>query len=441
MRRESYRGVALPKYADREISPTDEATIVLGLGFGDECKGMAVAHETGRAVAQGLDALNVRFNGGAQAAHNVSVRKTDGTIIHHTHSQFGSGTLLGASTLLTRGMLVSPIAMKAEAERLADVLEDDALPGRLMVDARAPVILPFHGKVNRLLEERRGASRHGSTGLGIGVARTCEAATQTGEADEDKLLTVQDLVTNEGALRKLRYWVPWVERRFGVELPMSRHEMEMDIEWAADSLRTLVGCGARILFGGETDDLLRERLDDSWTSVIFEGSQGVLLDERYGWFPHVTYGDMTAKNACDLIGDRKRHLLGITRCYQTRHGAGPMPTEGTYETEEHFNGDGRWTGAFRTGLLDIPTLGRVAGVIRPDAVVVSNLDRNPNRYVSAWEGEATFGECSRPVPSGAIVTECDEDGMLDAIGLACGGAPVEVVGRGEVTMDWEDLQD
>lgn len=438
MQRESYRGIRLPKYIDRGISPADEATIVLGLGFGDECKGMAVAHETGRAVASGHDALNVRFNGGAQAAHNVSVMRADGKVVHHTHSQFGSGTLIGASTMLTRGMLVSPIALKAEAERLACLLEDEGIPSQLMIDAQAPVLLPFHGRVNQRLEERRGTARHGSTGLGIGVARTCEAATKDGSAESGMLLTVQDLVTNEGALRKLRYWVPWVERRFDIDMGMRPIDMEMDVEWAAESLRTLVGMGTRLMFGDEAQEEIRARLDDSWTSVIFEGAQGILLDERYGWFPHVTYGDMTARNAKELIGDRASRTLGITRCYQTRHGAGPFPTEGTYEAAERFNVKNAWAGGFRTGLLDVPTLRRASEAASVDAVAVSCLDRNPGRYVSEWHGEATYGECGRKVPTDPAIAECDEEGMLGAISQACGDVPVVVAGRGEVTTEWED---
>ena len=96
--RSEYRGIRLGRYGTmpegKNGKPVPAA--IVGLGFGDEGKGMAVAHEVGRSRACGLDAMVVRFNGGPQAAHNVRVVDRDGNIRHHTHAQFGSGTLLGA---------------------------------------------------------------------------------------------------------------------------------------------------------------------------------------------------------------------------------------------------------------------------------------------------------------------------------------------------------
>lgn len=442
MRRESYRGVRLPRFShghDGGAASTEEATVILGLGFGDECKGMAVAHETGRAVAGGHDALNVRFNGGAQAAHNVIVEMTDGRRIHHTHSQFGSGTLLGASTLLTAGMLVSPISLLTEAERLMDVTGDDRIPSRLTVEATAPALLPFHGKANQVMEERRGRARHGSTGLGIGVARACEAEAREHGEDDGTLLTVGDLLDEEATVGKMSLWVGWVEDRFGIDLGMGEDAIREDARWASGCLRQMIAWGTHVMGADEVSAELGERLDDSWTSVIFEGSQGVLLDERHGWFPHVTYGDMTARGALDRIGGRPSRVLGVTRCYQTRHGAGPLPTEGTFDATERFNVTGRWTGGFRTGLLDLPTLARVTRDVPVDALAVSCLDRYPGRCVLAWGGETPYGGCERRlVPTDPIVARCDEEGLLATMGAVCGDVPVAVTGRGDVTVAWAD---
>ena len=440
MRRDSYRGVMLPQFGGHgRTNPEAEATVVLGLGFGDECKGMAVAHETGRAVSGGLDVLNVRFNGGPQAAHNVIVRTTDGRRIHHTHSQLGSGTMLGASTLLTDGMLVSPISLLAETNRLVDVTDDDLLPMRVMVEGSAPALLPFHGKANQAMEERRGRARHGSTGLGIGVARACEAATRSGEVDGNMLLTVSDLLDRDVATRKMLFWADWVERRFDVSLGMDEETASADSEWAGGCLREMVSRGMRILEGDEGKEELLAALDADWVSVVFEGSQGVLLDERHGWFPHVTYGDMTAQGALSRIGNRPVRVLGATRCYQTRHGAGPLPSEGTCELRERFNAESHWAGCFRTGLLDLPTLSRVARDVRVDALAVSCLDRYPGRCVIAWGGEERHGECRRMVPTNPLVARLDEGRLLEAMSDACGGIPVQVGGYGDVTTEWRDL--
>lgn len=439
--RKSYRGVMLPAYKDRDTDPAQEATAVIGLGLGDECKGMTVAHEAGRAVAKGCAVLDVRFNGGAQAAHNVTVRTTDGRLLHHTHSQFGSATMLGAETLLGPGMLVSPIALAREADALAALTGDAAIESRLLIDHAAPVLLPLHSKANRMLETMRADARHGSTGLGIGVARTCEAAVASGDVDPSMLVTVGTLATESlsDIQSRIAFWAKWVSERFGVNLSMGREECEEDADWLASVLRQVVGRGARVLLGDEARDLVRERLADGFTSVVFEGSQGAMLDERFGWFPHVTYGDMTADGARALAGEGARlRTLGVTRCYQTRHGAGPFPSEGTFDAPERHNGDGEWTGGFRTGLLDVPMLSAGAAAIRPDEVAVSCLDRWPGHYVSAWEGERDAPGIRRPIPFGPVVSECDEEGVLDVIGCACGDVPVSVVGCGEVTTEWGD---
>ena len=96
----------MPPFVDRE----PQSKVVIGLGYGDEGKGMAVAHETLRALAHGLRVVNVRFNGGPQAAHNVRVMVNYATVLHHTHSQFGSGSMFGALTVLMRFVIVSEVA-------------------------------------------------------------------------------------------------------------------------------------------------------------------------------------------------------------------------------------------------------------------------------------------------------------------------------------------
>ena len=87
--------------------PTGDAIIVVGLGFGDEAKGATVDFLCAQDDVAGV----VRFNGGAQAAHNVVA---DGR--HHTFRQFGSGTLSGVPTFLSRYCLVEPIGLAGEAE-------------------------------------------------------------------------------------------------------------------------------------------------------------------------------------------------------------------------------------------------------------------------------------------------------------------------------------
>ena len=96
----------------------NEVILVSGLGFGDEGKGSIVDYLVRTKGAE----VVVRFNGGAQAGHNVVTPEG----LHHTFSQFGSGTFVpGVKTHLSRFMILNPLGMIREEEHL------QALAGRI----------------------------------------------------------------------------------------------------------------------------------------------------------------------------------------------------------------------------------------------------------------------------------------------------------------------
>ena len=143
--------------------------IVADLGYGDSGKGtvtdwLCSPLGSGSLLGDGPVRTVVRFNGGAQAAHNVVA--ADGR--HHTFAQFGSGSFTpGVRTHLSRFVLVDPLALAAEATHLASVGVPDALD-RLTVDRDALLATPYHRAANRARELARGRDRHGSCGMGIG---------------------------------------------------------------------------------------------------------------------------------------------------------------------------------------------------------------------------------------------------------------------------------
>jgi adenylosuccinate synthase len=112
--------------------------------------------------------------------------------------------------------------------------------------------------------------------------------------------------------------------------------------------------------------------------VVFEGAQGVLLDEWHGFHPYTTWSTTTFANAETLLAENGAHAtrLGVTRTYQTRHGPGPFPTEDpALRIAEPHNGDGRWQGPFRAGHLDAVALGYAAAVTGGvHAVALTHLD-------------------------------------------------------------------
>jgi adenylosuccinate synthase len=325
---------------------------VVDLGFGDAGKGSLVDFLV---RDQGAD-LVVRFNGGAQAGHNVVA--PDGR--HHTFSQFCAGHLAGARGLLGPDFLLHPLAMAVEAAHLQDPWS------RTEVDGRARVITPWHQAAGRIREVLRGAAAHGSCGVGVGE-RVAD-----GLAHPDDAIFASDL-RDPGHVR------------VRLERQRERKRAELAALGAEDlGLFDDAGLVGRVLAAWRdvgdrlavlTPDQTRRRIADARV-VIFEGAQGVLLDETWGFHPHTTWSDCTFRGAQALAGDRPVTRLGAIRAYMVRHGPGPFPTEEDPPLPEPHNAADGWQGAFRTGPLDLVLLRyaiEVCGGI--DGLAITCLDR------------------------------------------------------------------
>lgn len=335
--------------------------VVVGLGFGDEGKGSlvdALVREHGAGTV-------VRFNGGAQAAHNVVA--PDGR--HHTFAQFGAGTLVpGVRTFLSRFVLLNPQALLAEESHLRAIGVGDALE-RLTVDAACPVTTPFHIAANRLRTIAQGRARHGTTGMGIGETAS---DLRRGFAIRAGELTGAGLAAS---LRELQARKLAECEQLGV--PRAAAPVEWDVlarravpGELADELRAI----ARRLA------IVRDR--ELRGTVVFEGAQGVLLDERHGFHPHTTWSTTTFANADALLAEHGCTdvlRIGALRAYATRHGEGPFVTQDAALDLPEPGTDGGWAGAFRVGYSDLVALRyalRVAGG-PPDGLAVTCLDRLP----------------------------------------------------------------
>jgi adenylosuccinate synthase len=339
-----------------------KAIITVGLGFGDEGKGATVDFLVRELSAD----LVVRYCGGAQAGHNVEL--LDGR--RHTFSQFGAGTLAGARTWLGPRMIVSPATLTPEAEHLVSLGVAD--PWSLLgVHPDALVSTAYHVAMNRLRELARGDARHGSCGLGIGETRHYwlryggDAVTMGDLADRRRLIAKLTLLRDRMLLEMQ-------------DLP------QLDGEWAARLHDTLPAAEA---------DLLRRAVEGVAISmappraelVIFEGAQGVLLDEWHGFHPYTTWSTVTPLHAWELAAEHGMDdvtVLGLTRAYSTRHGAGPFPTwdrSFTAALVDRGNPTNAWQGSLRAGPLDLVLLDYAARFCRIDALAVTCLDQLPAR--------------------------------------------------------------
>ena len=366
---------------------TNEHIIVVDLGYGDAGKGTIVdwlCAPSTRDTVQGPPVqVVVRFNGGAQAGHNV----VTGDGRHHTFAQFGSGTLsAGTRTFLSRYMLVDPLALVAEAEHLEQEGVADPL-SLVAVDRDALLTTPYHRAANQARELARGADRHGSCGMGIGETARY-ALDYPDDAPRAGDMTAQCTLVRKLALLRDRLAADLAKEFAGMPgfpvilgavgfpgFPMAPDADEPErlpsTERVADVYRAVAG---KVTLAG--DGYLKELL--SAGPVVFEGAQGILLDEWHGFHPYTTWSTTTFANAETLLRENGAGgaKLGVTRTYQTRHGPGPFPTEDlTLDLTEPHNADGRWQGPVRVGHLDAVVLGYAAAVAAGvDAVALTHLD-------------------------------------------------------------------
>jgi adenylosuccinate synthase len=346
---------------------------VLGLGFGDCGKGHFVDALTRRWNAH----IVVRCNGGAQAGHNVVM--PDGR--HHTFSQFGAGTFVpGVRTLLLDPMVVHPTALLVEAEALGRVGIDDAL-SRLTIDAQCRITTPYHQAAGRLRERLRGAAAHGTCGVGVG-----ETVRHSLEHPEGTL-RYGDLASGSEAKAKvlidrLQTIRSTLLAEFLPLCPDGRFEefRMLQDETVATKWMTMARALARQCPPASAEEISAQLQGPG--CVLFEGAQGVLLDEWRGFHPHTTWSSISTA-AVDRVAARfgvtaAIEHYGVLRSYLTRHGNGPFPTHDESLNdklpEPHNSGEG-WQGSFRRGHPDAVLLRyalEVAGNL--SGLLVSHLD-------------------------------------------------------------------
>lgn len=305
-----------------------KTSIVLGLGFGDEGKGLVTAALAAQAPES---TLVVRFGGGHQVGHNVHYGSQK-----HEFSNFGSGSISGAITYWSKHCTLDPIGIRNEYR----ALEKLGVKPRLVIDPQAMVTTPLDIMKNRMLERN---NQHGSVGVGFG---------QTIQRNEDGYkLQAMDLM-----------FMPVLKMRLDGIIDYYKANVSED-KWMSDfydAVRWLLDC----------QDIVIDDLDfRHFPLVVFEGHQGALLDKDYGFFPHVTRSNTTVRNALDIISSKRLNdpakgdittVTYVTRAYATRHGNGPMTGEGSpvelHNTSMEGNSYNEWQGEFRVAPIDFDML-------------------------------------------------------------------------------------
>jgi len=324
------------------------ADVVIGAGFGDEGKGILT---DALAARGGERAVVIRFNGGAQAGHTVTLADGRRHVFHHV----GAGAFAGAATHLSRFFVANPILL---GDELA-ALERMGIAPRIGIDPGAPVTTPYDMMINQIAERARGDRRHGSCGLGFGetLERNLnpEFALTAGQLPEERDLRAKlELIRTR--------WAPARLAALGIgPLPPSDLECWRSEAILAHWLDDVAAFRTRV----ELEPLSSVAGAEA---IVFEGAQGLQLDQDYGAFPHVTRSNTGLKNVALLVAElglQRLRVTHVTRAYATRHGAGYLPHErpasSLCEAADETNVANAWQGALRYGALDLDALADAIG--------------------------------------------------------------------------------
>ncbi len=389
----------------------NQSVVVLGTQWGDEGKGKIVDLLTDRAQ------VVVRFQGGHNAGHTLVIDAKK-TVLH----LIPSGVLRDNVTcLIGNGVVVCPEALLKEIRELEE--RDVPVRERLRISPACPLILPHHAALDHAREAKRGAAKIGTTGRGIGPAY------------EDK-----------AARRGLRLGDMFDAQRFAEKLAlvMEYHNFVLTHYYGAEAVdydTTLVECLEMAkqlapLVADVTGMLHQYRTEGA--NIMFEGAQGSLLDIDHGTYPFVTSSNTTAGGTATGSGFGPLYLdyvLGITKAYTTRVGAGPFPTELFDSTGEHLASRGHEFGATtgrprRCGWFDAVALRNAVQINSVSGLCLTKLD--------VLDGLETIRICMgyHNVDGDAVPNPMDSDDYRDLV-------PVyeEIAGWSESTTGAQSLDE
>jgi adenylosuccinate synthase len=327
--------------------------VVVGSQWGDEGKGKIVDWLAERAE------VVVRFNGGNNAGHTLVV---DGET--YKLALLPSGVVRGTLSLIGNGVVVDPKHFNTELDALR-ARGINVTPDTLIVSEAACLILRLHKELD--------AKREAGAGMTIGTTRR-----GIGPAYEDKIgrraIRVCDIQEPKSLGGKVEHLLQHHNPlRVGLGmLPLDTAAVVAEILNDGAALLPFSGCVSRVL-----EDQRRKN-----ARVLFEGAQGILLDNDHGTYPFVTSSTTTVGGALTGSGVGTSHVnyvLGITKAYSTRVGNGPMPTEQSNEIGELLGSRGAEVGVNtgrvrRCGWFDAMAVGHSVRVSGIDGLALTKVD-------------------------------------------------------------------
>lgn len=326
--------------------------VIVGTQWGDEGKGKVVDYFAGKAD------VVVRFSGGNNAGHTVVV-----TGKKYAFHLMPCGALRGKQLIIGNGVVVDPKVLLEEME----MVRKEGITPELLISERAHVIFPYHRALDEAEEQFKGKRKAGTTKRGIGPCY------------EDKAgrfgLRMCDLVDKAVLREKMGHLFPLKERQIsalGGKFDFTLSELIEEYSSYGRMLKSFV-C--------DTNLPLNKAIDEN-KNVLFEGTQGTMLDIDHGAYPVGTACNVTSGAACTGSGvsPTKIHsVVGLVKAYVSRVGEGPLPTELTGETGDYIRKKGVEFGTTtgrprRVGWLDIPALRYACRVNGINWLAITKLD-------------------------------------------------------------------
>ena len=346
---------------------------VIGSQWGDEGKGKIVDWLSNRSD------VVVRFQGGHNAGHTLVI---DG--VTYKLSLLPSGIVRGGKlSIIGNGVVIDPWALAKEIKYITD-LGIKVSPDSLMIAENATLILPLHQRLDSLRESASGDNKIGTTKRGIGPAY------------EDKVgrrsIRVTDLANKKTLVSKVN---KLVDHHNIILRGMGEKELKSE-----EVLKELILVSGGILpYKARISSVLSEARK-AGKRILFEGAQGVMLDNDHGTYPYVTSSNTISPTALSGVGQNLKALnfvLGITKAYTTRVGEGPFPTEQENEIGEKLGKKGH---EFGTNTGRKRRCGWIDAVMVKHAIETGGIDGIALTKLDVLDGFETIKICTGYVLDG-----------------------------------------
>jgi adenylosuccinate synthase len=351
-----------------------------GMGAGDCGKGSFIDF----AVHENDIMCIVRYNGGSQAAHNVITPSGK----KHQFCQLGSGMFNeDCETFFTKNTIVDLDGLYVEIMSFAKVVEyldSKNILKRIHINQDCYLVTPYHKLINRFKElAKPKEKRRGTVGTGVSEARFLEQSEGLG-------IQIKDCVSIESILERLQPLYEYMRHfYFKHELKIENNIESVFKGKIEDQIVYLLSDKNKIEIATKLFNLMRyfqrcvykdnKEIFEKFDRVIFEGTQGLLIDGTYGIKPNTTLLDVTNRYASELAYDRKLVKIGISKAFMTRHGPGVFPTESVeLRVTDENQGYSYWNGRMRFGWFDAVLFRYAQSINQVDEVYLSCIDKLDN---------------------------------------------------------------